>query len=242
MKLNTLKLYAAALVMALAASSAQAEVIYESQPSSNSASCCLPYGPDSNPNAFYQIGDYIQFGGTARNLTKATFLLNSNLLNPAALGLTLYIYTADGTLLDQSTTTSGTWSASNPFNYSFLFNNLLVPNEIVYALSLTNDPVNDPVSAGNLNIALTSLLPSTGQDLAGTDLLSNLLGPGLNLNAGEVIATDNNLITSAVSFGNQEFGIVAKFEAAAVPEPATLALLSFGLVGLGAARRRKAAH
>lgn len=233
-------LHAVGIVLALATSSVQATAF-------------LPYGPDSDPEAFYVIGDYISFGGTDRNLTEATFLLQSNLSDPAPLGLELIIYNTDGDELGASSTTSGSWSDSGPFSYSFLFNNLIVPDEIVYGLSLTNDPTTDPVQAGNLEIGLTSAGPSIGQDSAGTNLLSNLLGAGLDLGAGEVIGSTNNLVTQAVSFnqGADQLGIVSTFSAQdsaiyqsepdqAIPEPATLALLSLGLVGLGYAGRRKA--
>lgn len=225
MKLSTL--HAAAFAMALAASSAQAVVIYEAP---KELTCCTNYGPQTIDVNFgvetvNLWGDYIEFEpGTPRNLTRATFWLNvSDELswNPDQ-DLTLEIQDKDLNPL----TFNGTWSnVGDAYSYTFS-QPLFVPTErITYVLVL------DETIALSLTQNYLQLFASTGPTTG-----------------ADVVDVPNGVFAGDVNVGSVEYGntviplsngytIAARFDA--VPEPATLALLSLGLVGVSFARRRK---
>ena len=238
MKLNML--HAAAFAMTLTASSAQAfvvgpgaaqaTIVYDAPPDTT---CCTSYGPQTSGSLSGKIvdlwGDYIEFElGTPRNLTRATFWLNTNLADPTAF-LTLSIED-DTNPIPNPLAFSGSWSnVGNAYSYTFS-QPLSVPTErISYNLIL------DTQIASSLNATTyLQLFASTGPT-TGTDVFDGLPGelPG-DVNVGFVGDPNGHIATLA---GVRT--IAARFEA--VPEPATLALLSLGLAGLGFARRRKTA-
>jgi len=142
-------------------------------------------------------------------------ILNSNTLNIAGLG------SAPGVLTVNVTSTG-----------------LIGFNQ---AIGLSSFAVN------NLNGSITSVTETTrinGVTLAtqtfngiGTSVQSNPVNLG---SSGTFTAEDIFVITTTGGTGNANLTIDLSGTAVSVPEPASLALLGIGLVGLGFARKRKA--
>lgn len=249
MKSNSL--YAAALVTALAASAApsvQAHIIYQADPEST---CCAAFGynpgldePSTNTTYdIYGFGDYIKFGGTARNLNQVTFQFTTSAtdLNLSSLGLGVKIYNTNGTLLAKSTTLSDNLlSGTESISFSNFTGNLHLPDEIVYLVGIDTLPTLGITLT--LGLSKTSPSPSGAADATGSVSLE--AGQTVSLNTKSILG-DADKITPSTSgpvplkLATDNYGIAVTVDA--IPEPASLALLSIGLVGLGCMRRRKAA-
>ncbi|MFZ1827335.1 MAG: PEP-CTERM sorting domain-containing protein [Candidatus Competibacteraceae bacterium] len=230
MKLNTL--HAAALVMALAASSTQAVAVPSFE-------------------GYAAIGDYIDVGSF--DLSEITLSLSSTLPTSPGPDLTLYIYDDAGNPIGDSTGT-GAWGGSN-FNYSFVFSSpLSITGGFVYALSyagfqnLTNPDElkvqltdQDSTPAGNI---WASTLDITVGDIYAEDAPSYFpLGffdpaTGNKINLTPVATVKNDQGQDVYSATG---GVAYLSFGPTIPEPATLALLGIGLAGLGFTRRRKTA-
>jgi len=125
------------------------------------------------------------------------------------------------------------------FNVTFDFSaqNVVLPDDIVFGLAFnTQSYGNNPTGASgpynSLNYALVSASPSVGTDVNSDTLFWNTSwaggrSPGVGTNG--VFGVDTNW-TGYVP--------AARFDASAVPEPATLALVGLGLLGLAGMRRK----
>lgn len=124
------------------------------------------------------------------------------------------------------------------FNVVFDFSsqNVILPNDLVFGLAFnTADYGSNPIHAAgpynSLNYALTGAAPSAGTDINPDALFVNTSWPGM-------LTTGTTGVFGADT-GWTGYAPMASFDATAVPEPATTAILGLGMVGLMLARRRK---
>lgn len=201
----------AALALAVAsAGSGYAGTIYNNTTTDTLISYFYSTGPYS------QIGDSITLGGTDRTLTDATvqFYNNGTAGTFSAILSFWNVGAPVGSQIGSSfTVNSIAMSQFDILNVTFSSLNLLVPNNLVFTIALSN------VSSNTMDIGLNAFeAPSVGS--------SN----------NAAIITGSPFATGATTAG--EGNLYLRLEATTVPEPATITLAGAALLALGAARRR----
>jgi hypothetical protein len=224
-------------------------------------------------NEFSQWGDYIRFtpGSWALNsatVTMANYAPFSDWASdPRYSGnstswshpITLNVYNVDhsgatpgvGSLIASSTTDATIpWHGNNgfdgtAFNVPFSFNNVAVPNEVIFGISYNTglygpNPIGTPGPYNFLNVAYGTVPPSVGTNVE-EGVFVNAFGPSNNFTYTDPNAiygifqrdTGWNGDTPAIQF-------VGSPLAPGTPEPASLAVFAaLGLTAVGL-RRRKA--